>query len=242
MKRDSKKAVRARHQDDDIYAEMFSAILEQRLSPGTKLSEDALCEIFNVSRTIIRKVLQRLSHEKVVEIQPNRGAFVAEPTPEEARDVLEARRIVEAGIMRGAIRTAKPSDIKRLKSMIAKEGKAIEQGQHSKWVSLSGDFHLELARISGNHALAEFLRELVSRTSLIHVQYQSGQMGHQSCSCDEHVEIISALEAGDEEKSVALMDAHLNAIEASLDLSEAKADDDLYRIFAKDTAMAAGEN
>ena len=242
VKTEDKKIGRARHQDDDIYAEMFSAILEQRLSPGTKLSEDALCKIFNVSRTIIRKVLQRLSHEKVVEIQPNRGAFVAEPTPEEARDVLEARRIVEAGIMRGAVRAAKPSDIKRLRAMITKEGTAIEQGSHSKWVSLSGDFHLELARISGNLALTEFLRELVSRTSLIHVQYQSGQMGHQSCSCEEHVDIVKALEAGDEEAAVSLMNGHLKAIEASLDLSDTKADDDLYRIFAKDTVTAAGES
>ena len=239
---EDKKSNRARHQDDDIYTEMFSAILEQRLSPGTKLSEDALCEIFNVSRTIIRKVLQRLAHEKVVDIQPNRGAFVAEPTPDEARDVLEARRIVEVGIMRGAVRLAKNSDIKRLKNMIAKESKAIEQGKHSKWVSLSGDFHLELARISGNHALAEFLRELVSRTSLIHVQYQSGPVGHQSCSCDEHIDIIGALEARDEEAAVSLMDGHLKAIEASLDLSDTKADDDLYRIFAKDTVTAAGES
>ncbi len=221
--------------DSDIYQEMFGAILEQRLIPGTKLSEDALCEIFNVSRTTIRKVLQRLAHEKVVNIQPNRGAFVAEPTPEEAMDVLEARRIIEASVMKSAVQKASAGDIKRLKKMIGQEERAISKGEHSKWVALSGDFHLELARIANNHALEEFLRELVSRTSLIHVQYQANQIAAQSCSCDEHQDILRAMESGDEAKAVDLMDMHLQAIEQSLHLSDEKGDEDLYRIFAKNT-------
>ncbi len=225
--------------DSDIYQEMFGAILEQRLIPGTKLSEDALCEIFNVSRTTIRKVLQRLAHEKVVDIQPNRGAFVAEPTPEEAMDVLEARRIIEASVMKSAVQKASAGDIKRLKKMIGQEENAISKGEHSKWVALSGDFHLELARIANNHALEEFLRELVSRTSLIHVQYQANQIAAQSCSCDEHQDILRAMESGDEVKAVDLMDMHLQAIEQSLHLSDEKGDEDLYRIFAKDTETSA---
>ncbi|MBE7638155.1 FCD domain-containing protein [Sneathiella sp. P13V-1] len=218
---------------------MFGAILEQRLVPGTKLSEDALCEIFNVSRTTIRKVLQRLAHEKVVEIQPNRGAFVAEPTPEEAMDVLEARRVIEASVMKSAAQKATPADIKRLKNMIGREEKAIEKGEHSKWVALSGEFHLELARIANNHTLEEFLRELVSRTSLIHVQYQSNKIAAQSCSCDEHQDILKAMEAKDVDLAVDLMGMHLQAIEQSLHLSEEKGDEDLYRIFSRDTGSGA---
>jgi DNA-binding GntR family transcriptional regulator len=229
--------------DDQIYHQMFSAILEQRVSPGTKLSEDALCGIFGVSRTVIRKVLQRLAHERVVDIQPNRGAFVAEPTPEEAKDVLEARKIVEAGIMRAAVRACKPADIKRLGKMLEKEAKSIDKGEHSKWVSLSGEFHLELAKIAGNQALEEFLRELVSRTSLIHVQYQKGNMGSQSCSCDEHADIINAIASGDEGKAVQLMDAHLDGIEESLNLNDEEQGSDLYKIFAglQATDSTAGE-
>lgn len=227
-----KKAVKTGNQDEHIYGQMFSAILEQRLKPGTKLSEDVLGEIFGVSRTIIRKILQRLAHEKVVNILPNRGAYVSEPTPEEARDVIEARKIVEAGIMRQVIRNRTASDIRRLEVMLKEEATSIEKGQHSKWVALSGDFHLALAEIAGNHSLTDYLRELVSLTSLIHVQYQSKKMGNQSCSCDEHGDIIDAIREQDEEIAVRLMINHLQACEEQLNLDGKELVSDLYEIFS----------
>mgnify|MGYP000243158689 CR=1 FL=1 len=218
-------------QDDQIYSQMFSALLEQRLTPGTKLSEDVLGEIFGVSRTVVRKVLQRLAHEKVVCILPNRGAFVAEPTPEEARDVLEARRVVEAGIMRNVVKHCSQTDIRRLEAMLKEEEASIEKGEHSTWVSLSGDFHMALAAISGNKSLEDFLRELVSRTSLIHVQYQSKKIGTQNCSCEEHADIIDAIRDADEGRAVSLMLSHLDAIEETLNLDGDKPESDLYAIF-----------
>lgn len=219
--------------DDHIYDQMFSAILEQRLSPGTKLSEDVLGEIFGVSRTVIRKILQRLAHEKVVNIMPNRGAYVSEPTPDEARDVLDARKVVESGIMQRVIKNCTSADIKVLESMLKEEAVSIEKGEHSKWVALSGDFHLALAKIAGNHSLTDYLRELVSRTSLVHVQYQSKKMGGQSCSCDEHGDIIEAIRKRDEAKAVQLMIDHLQACEEQLNLDGKEPLSDLYEIFSK---------
>ena len=225
-------------QDDQIYIQIFAAILEQKLLPGTKLYEDTLGEIFGVSRTIIRKVLQRLAYEKVVQIVPNRGAYVAEPTPEEAKEILETRRIVEAAIMKAVVRSHDPLDLSALEKNLKAEESSIENGEHSKWVALSGDFHLMLARISGNKTLEDFLRELVSRTSLIHVQYQSNKLAQQSCSCEEHSEILSAIRNRDEKKAVKLMVDHLSAIESALNLDGKDNANDLYRIFG-DTAKQA---
>jgi len=227
----SQKPTKRANQDDLIYEQMFSAILEQKLTPGTKLSEDVLGEIFGVSRTIIRKVLQRLAYEKVVCIRPNRGAFVAEPTPDEAKDVFEARRVVETGIIRNVVQRHNPAHVQELETMLTAEAASIAKGAHSQWVALSGDFHMVLARISGNRSLEEFLKELVSRTSLIHVQYQSNKIGPQTCSCDEHADIIEAIRAQDEEKAVELMLAHLNGIEKGLNLDGTDPVSDLYEIF-----------
>ncbi|WP_339631656.1 GntR family transcriptional regulator [uncultured Sneathiella sp.] len=217
--------------NDYIYEEMFAAILEQRLAPGTKLSEDTLGEIFSVSRTVIRAVLQRLAHERIVQIHPNRGAFVSEPSPAEAQEVLQARRLIEAGIVREAIRKQIPSDMETLRRSVAAERESLEKGDHESWVRLSGDFHLKLAAIAKNRTLAAYVKELVSRTSLIIVQYQKGNVS--PCSCDEHTEIIKAIEAHEEERAVELMIAHLKACEDQLNLRNGEVKVDLFSIFAK---------
>ena len=75
--------------EDSIYAELYNAILERRLSPKTKLGENLLAEHYGVSRTIVRQVLLRLSHDRLVKLEPNRGAFVASLSLEEAKQIYE---------------------------------------------------------------------------------------------------------------------------------------------------------
>ena len=109
------KAGRSGTQDDIVYAHIFEAILEQRLAPGTKLSEEALGEIFGVSRARVREVLARMSHEQIVEIYPQRGAYVAKPAPSQAHDVFEARRLIEPALLRRLIDTLTPERVARLR-------------------------------------------------------------------------------------------------------------------------------
>ncbi len=141
--------------------------------------------------------------------------------------------------MRRVIRKRTTADIRHLETMLKEEATSIERGEHSKWVALSGDFHMALAEIAGNHSLTDYLRELVSRTSLIHVQYQSKKMGNQSCSCDEHGDIIEAVRAQDEEKAVRLMIDHLQVCEEQLNLDGREPVSDLYKIFSDATESRA---
>src|SRR5687767_9864669 len=84
--------------DEEIVTQIVTAISHQRLPPGTKLGEEKLGAIFGVSRPRIRQVLFRLHAANLITLSRNRGAFVARPTPTEAREVFEARRVVEAAI------------------------------------------------------------------------------------------------------------------------------------------------
>ncbi|MCY7317426.1 MAG: GntR family transcriptional regulator, partial [Ramlibacter sp.] len=84
---------------DEIYERVYVAILEHRLQPATKLGEERLADIFGASRARIRDVLARLAHEQIVELYPQRGAYVAKPTIEQARDVFEARRLIEPAVI-----------------------------------------------------------------------------------------------------------------------------------------------
>src|SRR5262252_5505732 len=109
---------------DEIYERVVSAIFEHRLAPGTKLGEDRLALIFGVSRSRIRPALARLAHEKLVRLEPNRGAFIAAPTPEEAREIFEARRLIEPGIVRRLAKTIDAEGIERLRSLVREEAAA----------------------------------------------------------------------------------------------------------------------
>ena len=84
---------------ESIVARIAEAIAAHKLPPGTKLGEEALGEIFGVSRTKIRQALFQLAGDKLVTLIPGRGAFVAQPSVREAREVFEARRVIESSIV-----------------------------------------------------------------------------------------------------------------------------------------------
>ncbi len=201
---------------DRIHTKIYDAIVEQQLPPGTKLGEESLCEIFGVSRTLIRRVLQRLAGEHVVETLPHRGAFVARPSIEQAREVFEARRALEAWVIRQLVDDFTAEDAERLRRRVAEERRAHAEGDRRALIRLSGEFHLLLAELAGNRAIARFLRELVSRTSLIIAVYEAP--GASCCSFDEHAGIIEALAGPDAEAAQLAMHAHLLGIEERLRL------------------------
>ncbi|OWV70277.1 GntR family transcriptional regulator [Rhizobium sp. R634] len=199
------------------------AIVERRLSPGTKLSESDVGNLFNVSRTLARAALQALSYEGLVSVEKNRGAFVAYPSPEEARQIFAARRLVEPGILREAAAHITPADIKQLKQLLLEEGRLMsERGQTARRAEIkaSGDFHLMLAEISGNAIMQRFMEELVARSSLVIALY--GQSTASSCGHSEHGDIIAAIESKELDRACQLMLHHIAHIEADLDLRERK--------------------
>ncbi|MDR5899230.1 GntR family transcriptional regulator [Halomonas vilamensis] len=229
-----KKKGEARH--EPIYKALSDAIIEQRLKPGARLREDALAEVFNVSRTGVRKILQRLALEQLVTLTPRRGASVTRPTAEEAKDVFDARQLVECGLMPDVARQMEPNEAAVLREMARREREALRSGERSAAIKLSADFHVHLARLSGNTTLAAFVEQLCSRSSLILAVY--GQRGHLGCESHDHDDLIGYLEANDGERAKAFMSRHLKAIEASLSMVEE--DDsapDLQQIFGGKGAM-----
>lgn len=199
-----------------IYQQIYGAIVDHRLPPGTRLREEALCEAFAVSRTRIRKVLQRLGHDQIVELHPNRGACVAQPSVKEARDIFAARRVVESGLVAAATGTADRRTVARLRELLAEEQAAQREADQSAMIRLSGAFHLAIAEMADNAPLLDFLRELVSRTSLIIAVYEAP--GGTPCNCADHERLVELIAAGDVAEAVALMSGHLHAIEDSLKL------------------------
>ena len=216
--------------NDEIYEKIYGAILEHRLHPGTKLGEDRLATIFNVSRARVRDVLSRLAHEQIVDIYPQRGAFVAKPSPAQAMDVMEARRLIEPALLRRLITTLTPDKLTRLRQHQELELDARRRDDRRAVVRLSGEFHQLVAELAGNSALSRSMRELSSLTCLIIFLYDAPTAT--SCRADEHSEIIDAIAKRDADRAVKLVLKHLGHIESSLSLDNSVVEVDLAAAFS----------
>ncbi|SAK58655.1 GntR family transcriptional regulator [Caballeronia temeraria] len=216
---------------ESIAENIRAAILEHRLAPGAKLTEAQLCEVFAVKRGTVRQALAQLSNERLVDLEPNRGAFVASPSLQEVHEVFEMRRIIELAVVD---RIAQGHGVRRLKSIsatIGKERRAFESHDFSSWIRLSGEFHTELAALTGNTVLCECLSGLVARSTLISALYES--LGKSSCSFEDHEEILAALDAGDAAKAGVLMAQHLRDVELKMLERPARGAVDLKEVFTR---------
>ena len=198
-----------------MYA-ITSAIVERRLMPGTKLGEQKIADIFKVSRTLVRQALNQLSRDRLVTLEPGRGAFVAMPGIEEAKQVFEMRQMVEGALVRRLCAKITEEQIDELRSHLKIEQDALARNDVAARIRMLADFHVVLARMLGNAVLAEMLTDLLSRSSLISLMYQSSFSAEVSFA--EHVGIVNALERRDVRAAVRLTEEHLNHVERNVRL------------------------
>ncbi|KND58549.1 Transcriptional regulator, GntR family [Candidatus Paraburkholderia schumanniana] len=218
---------------ESIAENIRAAILEHRLAPGAKLTEAQLCEVFAVKRGTVRQALAQLSNERLVNLEPNRGAFVASPSLQEVHEVFEMRRIIELAVVE---RIAQGHGVRRLKSIsatIGRERRVFDSHDFSSWIRLSGEFHTELAALTGNTVLCDCLSGLVARSTLISALYES--LGKNSCSFEDHEQILAVLDAGDAPKAADLMAQHLRDVELKMLERPARGAVDLKKVFARPT-------
>ena len=204
--------------DERIYRAVVNAVMSHRLPPGTRLGEAEFCDLYGVSRTTVRKALQRLAHDHIIELRPNRGAIVASPSPKEARDVFAARRALEREIVPLVVQRATPASLRAIRAAIEAEEAARRSADRAAWIRLGGEFHLLLAELAGNAVLQRFMAELVSRCSLIIALYENP--GAPMCCNHDHQQLLALIESGDAARATALIEHHLVVIEARLHLGE----------------------
>jgi DNA-binding GntR family transcriptional regulator len=207
---------------DRICATLADAIAEGALKPGVKIMEDVLGDHFGVSRTVVRGALGMLQREHLLERKKNRGTFVAEPTIEEAKNLFEARRVLERLILTLAIERATPEDLASLEQ-ITRDERRVHSGEDDAAKSRqSGQFHVVLAQMARNPVLTETLAKIVARLSLVMALY--GQERHDECGADDHRSILAAIHKRDVERACSLMEQHLRHIETHVRLDEAPVD------------------
>jgi DNA-binding GntR family transcriptional regulator len=199
-----------------IVDSITAAIVERRLMPGTKLAEQRLADIFSVSRTVVRQALNQLSRDRLITLEPARGAFVATPSVEEAHQVFELRQLLEGAMMRLLVERITTVQIAELRAHLNAEQEAIALNHVAERTRLLAHFHSLLARMTGNQVLEELQADLLSRSSLISLMYQSSQSAAESSA--EHKAIVDALERRQLQVAVELAESHIEQVERNLRL------------------------
>lgn len=200
---------------------LSKAIAQHRLRPGTRLVEAQIVEALQANRNHVQVALQRLALKRIVTIEANRGAMVAQPSAQEAREVFAARRAIERGVVESITPAMIEANQGRIDQHISAERDATRTGDRRLIVRQLATFHLLLGDICGNGVLNEILGNLMVRSSLIVALYQRNDVP--SCASDEHQGIIAALAQGDQAKALALLLEHLGELEAQLTLEDCPA-------------------
>jgi len=220
----------SREPDENLIVErIFTAVMEQRLAPRTKLSESRLCETFGVGRMRVRRALLLLSSQGIVDLHSNRGAYVACPDKAEANDVFAARMLIEPPLVRQLAQNPGKVNLALLTDHIALEDAARAKTERTEIIRLSGEFHTKLAKATGNKFISRMMRKLVTRTSLIVGLFGSSKS--ESCPDDEHTNILNAIQSGDPDRAESLLISHLTHIQNGLDMEvRQRPEDDLAAI------------
>lgn len=198
-----------------VYAAILDAITDRILLPGKKLTESDLCRQMGCSRSTVRGALSLLAHDKIVDLQPNRGAFVHVPDAKETRDVYELRIALEEMVMDMLLDLPDlPERLAPLYDMIEKEKIAFEQGDRVGWVRLVNAFHVELVRLLDNSVLLEMMNSLCTRSSLMIAVFDKPVRN--KGSYEEHKEILDLLSDGKRARVCKMMRRHLGGCQERL--------------------------
>ena len=203
---------------DEIALQLTEAIHTHRLQPGAKLREDEVCDIFQVSRTIVRQSLHSLQHKGLDTILRNKGAFVAKPTLKEAREVFEARSLIEPAMARAAALRATQQDVAFLEEHMKAEKDALDREEVGEALRLSGDFHVQIARIADHTLIETLLAQLVARSALIIALYWRRRNALSDSS--SHMGLVNAFRDGDADGAEVIMKGHLLDLLMQLDLRD----------------------
>ncbi|MEI5097561.1 GntR family transcriptional regulator [Streptomyces sp. PmtG] len=188
-----------------VYEALLELITTRALQPGQHLVESELAGHLGVSRQPVREALQRLNTEGWVDLRPAQGAFVHEPTEEEADQLLTVRTLLEAEAARLAAARADAAGVGALEELCAEGESAVDAGDVDRVVAANAAFHAKVMELAGNVVLAELAGRVDRRVRWYYTPV-ARQRGRQSWQ--EHRELIAAISSGDEAGATAVMRAH----------------------------------
>jgi len=214
------------------YEKLKDAILRRMLAPGTQLVESTVSEKLNSSRTPIRNAIKRLASEGLINLIPNKGAFVIQPSKEEIIQAFDIRAELESTALKFAFDKITEKDIEELKSIAGKEASAVKENDHKGYHVMNKAFHMFFARKSGNIFLIDFMEKIIDRINVylqLYDEFYKVKLAEYEGITD-HSEIISLLQKKDMKNIDKQLKSHIEKSLSSLQIEKIvyKSIDDIF--------------
>lgn len=224
------------------------AIVTMRIRPGEKLSEQDLARRFGVSRQPVREAFIKLAEAGLVRVLPQRGTLVVKISVAAVEDARFVREAIECAVAREAARRADRAALASVRACLDETDRAIRDGDGERLFALDEQFHLLLATAAGRAASWNVVEE--QKAQMDRVRYLDiGDAIPMKTVLAQHLEILAAVERGDERGAERAMRIHLGEILVSLpklaarwpDLFEDR-DIEAVAAFSADARRRAAEN
>lgn len=191
-----------------VYEHLRTEIRQQRMTPGTELSEVALARELGVSRGPIREAMGRLASEGLVTIRPRRGAVVRALTAQELVDAYQVREVLEETAVRLSVPRLTQQDTARLEQLVDEMALRVKKNDMNRFFEANVAFHELFCQLSGNAKLEQVHHMLMGEIGAFRDSSLSLR-GSPDESVLEHRRIFEAARRGDVERAAELAAAHV---------------------------------
>lgn len=201
--------------EERAYRFIIHLILTGHYRPGDFLLEQELAEKLQMSRTPVSRALGRLVLEGLLNKMAKKGCYIPSPTPEDARQVFEARKCVESEAAELAARHATAEDVAVLRKILAEDHEAFRLKDKDKWAAINEAFHVEIAKLSRNNYILKWARHIFWQSNIFIFYfdgfYKPSEIEIVHKTPEQHQGLLRAIETHDEEAARRLMREHLDS-------------------------------
>jgi DNA-binding GntR family transcriptional regulator len=195
-----------------VVERLREAIVSSEYAPGTALSEVALADTFQTSRTPIREALKQLQVEGLVEVRPRVGTFVTEPSRREVVELFQLKEVLEGLGARLLAQRGRVPETDRLEANVRESERAVATGDAARYAELVHEFHDLIMDGADNGKLLVHYRTLMNQLAYHRLVVASlGRPGRLGASLQEHRAVAERILAKDEHGAEATMRDHVRA-------------------------------
>jgi len=182
---------------EQAYHAIRDCIVSNKMQRGQIYSEQWFADSFQISRTPVREALLQFRSEGLIDVLPNRGVILRNPTRQDARSIFEMRGAIEgfcaAYLARRCREPEGRASLERIKASLERCRLAFSQGDEML-------IHEETIRFSGNPMFREQFDRMRTKIDIFWWNVINAENRRESVY-REHKAIFDSMAAGDEART-----------------------------------------